>query len=97
MELPEKISKIYDLFKNYYTEERVDITFLDPYAYIIVHWPSVTVKNENDDSIEIYDLFGIEFQNNKNLKRLFMPYSWKGFPLRKNYQMNDERLNWNEL
>lgn len=57
MELPEKISKIYDLFKNYYTEERVDITFVDPYAYIIVHWPSVTVKNENDDSIEIYDLF----------------------------------------
>ena len=57
MELPEKISKIYDLFKNYYTEERVDIIFVDPYAYIIVHWPSVTVKNENDDSIEIYDLF----------------------------------------
>ena len=57
MELPEKISKIYDLFKNYYTEERVDITFVDPYAYIIVHWPLVTVKNENDDSIEIYDLF----------------------------------------
>ena len=49
------------------------------------------------DECEIYDLFGIEFQNNKNLKRLFMPYSWKNFPLRKNYQMNDERLNWNEL
>ena len=44
MELPEKISKIYDLFKNYYTEERVDITFVDPYAYIIVHWPLVTVN-----------------------------------------------------
>lgn len=48
------------------------------------------------DECEIFDMFGIRFNNNKNLKRLFMPKSWVGNPLRKNYQLNDERLMWNE-
>ena len=48
------------------------------------------------DECEIFDMFGIRFNNNKNLKRLFMPKSWVGNPLRKNYQLNDERLMWSE-
>lgn len=48
------------------------------------------------DEKEIYDLFGIKFIGNKELKRLYMPESWKGHPLKKDYQENDMRLNWNE-
>lgn len=48
------------------------------------------------DEKEIYDLFGINFIGNKELKRLYMPESWKGHPLKKDYQENDERLTWNE-
>lgn len=48
------------------------------------------------DECEIYDMFGIKFRNNQNLKRLLMPNSWQGHPLRKTYQMTDERLIWNE-
>lgn len=47
------------------------------------------------DECEIYDLFGIKFDGNKKLKRLFMPESWLGHPLKKNYEMKDERLSWN--
>ena len=47
------------------------------------------------DECEIYDLFGVSFEGNKKLRRLLMPESWHGYPLRKDYQMNDERLNWN--
>lgn len=47
------------------------------------------------DECEIYDLFGIKFEGNKRLRRLFMPESWLGHPLKKNYVLNDERLNWN--
>ena len=68
---------------------------------------SINVTNETEsvtdiytsayfDECEIFDMFGISFNNNKNLKRLFMPKSWVGNPLRKNYQLNDERLMWNE-
>ena len=48
------------------------------------------------DEKEIYDLFGIKFIGNNELKRLYMPNSWKGNPLKKDYTENDARLNWNE-
>ena len=48
------------------------------------------------DEKEIYDLFGIKFIGNKELKRLYMPESWEGHPLKKDYKENDERLNWND-
>ena len=48
------------------------------------------------DEKEIYDLFGVNFIGNSEIKRLYMPESWVGHPLRKDYVENDERLNWNE-
>ncbi len=47
------------------------------------------------DECEIYDLLGIKFDNNPNLKRLLMPKGWKGYPLRKDYVQDDTRLSWN--
>ena len=48
------------------------------------------------DEKEIYDLFGVKFVGNKELKRLYMPESWEGHPLRKDYAEKDERLSWND-
>lgn len=48
------------------------------------------------DEKEIYDLFGIKFIGNNELKRLYMPESWNGHPLKKDYCEKDERLRWNE-
>lgn len=61
--------------------------------------PSVTdiFKSAYFDECEIFDLFGIEFTNNPNLKRLFMPKGWVGYPLRKDYKQIDERLAWNKV
>lgn len=48
------------------------------------------------DEKEIYDLFGVNFLGNEELKRLYMPESWEGHPLKKDYEEKDERLNWND-
>ena len=48
------------------------------------------------DEKEIYDLFGINFVGNAELKRLYMPEGWKGYPLKKDYVEDDERLRWND-
>jgi len=34
---------------------------------------------------EVFDFFGIKFNNHPNLKRLFLTEDWSGFPLRKDY------------
>ncbi len=35
--------------------------------------------------MEVYDFFGIKFNNHPNLKRLFLTPDWDGWPLRKDY------------
>lgn len=34
---------------------------------------------------EVFDFFGIKFNNHPNLKRLFLTDEWTGYPLRKDY------------
>lgn len=48
------------------------------------------------DENEIYDMFGINFIGHEDLKRLYMPENWSGYPLRKDYVQDDTRLAWND-
>jgi len=83
------------IYRLYSTENHEDVII------------STTVSNETEsvtsifdsataDEKEIYDLFGVIFKGNRELERLYMPESWIGHPLRKDYIENDERLSWND-
>jgi NADH-quinone oxidoreductase subunit C len=43
-------------------------------------------ETANFHEMEVYDFFGIKFKNHPNLKRLFLPKDWTGYPLRKDYE-----------
>jgi NADH-quinone oxidoreductase subunit C len=51
--------------------------------------------------MEVWDLMGVVFEGNNSLRRLFMPEDWQGFPLRKDYPMGYEEVqysfNWQAI
>ncbi len=56
--------------------------------------PSVTSiwQGANWQEREAYDLLGIDFEGHPNMVRLFLPETWVGNPLRKDYEQFDEEV-----
>ncbi len=59
-------------------------------------WPIATWLE-----MEVWDLMGVRFAGNGALRRLFLPEDWQGHPLRKDYPLGYEEVqfsfNWEEI
>ena len=51
--------------------------------------------------MEVWDLMGVRFKGNESLRRLFLPEDWQGHPLRKDYPLGYEEVqftfNWQAI
>jgi len=56
--------------------------------------PSITgiYANANWFERELWDMFGIHFDGHPDLRRVVMPYDWVGHPLRKDYPLGYEEV-----
>lgn len=75
----QKVYDIYEVFKNFFGEQYVDIQKDVRYSYYIIYvwWPHVTVTNEYNKSVNIQDLYA---KIKVDLEGL-IPYEFPGFLL----------------
>ena len=90
-----KFCLVYELY-NYELKFGVTLkTFVDRNNPVIDSVTSIFL-NADWNEREIFDLFGVKFNNHPNLKRLLLKDDWVGHPLRKDDTSGDPpyQINW---
>lgn len=76
------------LAKNLRVEVRVPLDGDDPELDSI----TAVYPNANWHERELWDMFGLKIQNHPDLRRILMPADWTGHPLRKDYPLGYEEV-----
>jgi NADH-quinone oxidoreductase subunit C len=82
------IYQLYSLTNNLRLGLRVPV----PGLYPSVPTVEGIYANANWHEREIWDMFGIRFEGHSDLRRILMPADWEGHPLRKDYPLGYEEV-----
>jgi len=82
------VYQIRSIQKNLILTIRVPIPDSDPTMSTV----EKVYRGANWYEREIYDMFGITFDGHSDLRRILMPHDWEGHPLRKDYPLGYEEV-----
>ena len=75
------VYQLYSFERNQYLRLKTALDFASPNLSSVTSlWPAANWYER-----EVYDMFGVEFENHPNLTRILMPDFWQGHPLRKEH------------
>ncbi|MGB8253024.1 MAG: NADH-quinone oxidoreductase subunit C [Anaerolineaceae bacterium] len=78
----------YSTKKNVIITLRIPLNGNEP----AVHTIEGVYPNANWYEREIWDLMGIRFEGHSDLRRIVLPFDWEGHPLRKDYPLGYEEV-----
>jgi NADH-quinone oxidoreductase subunit C len=82
------VYQLYNLEKNALLRLRVPLDGHAPQMETI----EGVYANANWKEREVYDMFGVTFTGHSDLRRILMPSDWQGHPLRKDYPLGYEEV-----
>jgi len=89
---PAPFEMVYNLFSISENERvRLRARVKDSVDSVTGVWPSANWLER-----EVFDLFGVKFNNHPDLRRLLLPPDWQGYPLRKDYPLEFIENAWTE-
>ena len=83
----EVVYHLFSITRREHLRLKVRLSGSDPSVESVTSvWPAANFFER-----EVFDLFGIRFQGHPYLRRIMMPESWEGHPLRKDYPVEGPR------
>ena len=91
---PEQEPRFHVVYQLYSLEKHLRLGLRVPVSGKSPALPSVVelFANANWREREIWDMFGIRFEGHPDLRRILMPHDWQGHPLRKDYPLGYEEV-----
>jgi NADH-quinone oxidoreductase subunit C len=80
---------LYSHAKNEYLRVKCRIKEWEPIESVVSVWSTADWLER-----EVYDMFGVRYANHPNLTRILLPEDWTGFPLRKDYNIRLQDVEW---
>jgi NADH-quinone oxidoreductase subunit C len=87
----EIVYNLYSIRRNERVRLKVSITETSGVDSVTSVWPTANWMER-----EVYDLFGVNFKNHPDLRRILLPADWEGHPLRKDYPLEFIENAWTE-
>lgn len=91
---PEQEPRFHLVYQLYSIKDAIRITLRVPLSNSspVIATLEGIYPNANWYEREIWDMFGIKFEGHSDLRRILMPYEWEGHPLRKDYPLGYEEV-----